>query len=149
LQSAGPLQNAGPLQSAAPLQAVAPVTVPGGLDALSIPNVGGIPPTPLPNTPALALAPAQLATLTSGNVTSMNQLLASLVGGNLSSSTLSALVDTVLTPTTLPSVTPTSTSTFTPTPLPPTPTPTATPTTYSPPTPPPVPTTPVQYVSGS
>jgi hypothetical protein len=135
------------LQNAAPLQAIAPVAVPGGLNALTVPNVGGLPPAPPANAPVLALAPAQLATLTSGNVASMNQLLAQLVGGNLSSSALTALVDTVLTPTTLPSVTPTltPTTTVTPTPLPPAPTPT----TYNPPSVPTVPTTPVQYVSGS
>ncbi|MBL6652277.1 MAG: hypothetical protein ISP49_11835 [Reyranella sp.] len=129
------------MQNAAPLQAVAPVAVPGGLNALSMPNVGGLPPAPPADGPALALAPAQLATLSSGNVTSMNQLLAQLVGSNLSSSALAALVDTVVTPQ------PTFTATSAPTPTPSTPT--FTPTTYTPPTPAPVPTNPVQYVSGS
>jgi hypothetical protein len=123
LQSAGPLQNAGPLQSAGPLQNIAPISAPTGLD-ISAPATGvGFAPVQ-PNAPVLALTPAQITTLGSGNVTSINQLLGQLVSGNTTNQQLTALVNTIMTP---PTVTPTS---FPPTTLPPVSTP--------PPAPPPV-----------
>jgi hypothetical protein len=48
--------------------------------------------------PVLALTPAQVTTLTSGNVTSMNQLLGQLVSGNTSNQALTTLVNTMLAP---------------------------------------------------
>jgi hypothetical protein len=52
-----------------------------------------------PNAPVLALTPAQITTLGSGNVTSINQLLGQLVGGNTTNQQLTALVNTLVTPT--------------------------------------------------
>ena len=48
--------------------------------------------------PVLALTPAQITTLGSGNVTSINQLLGQLVGGNTTNQQLTALVNTLVTP---------------------------------------------------
>jgi hypothetical protein len=52
------------------------------------------------NVPGLALTPAQITTLGSGNVTSINQLLGQLVGGNSTNQQLAALVNSIVTPTT-------------------------------------------------
>jgi hypothetical protein len=81
------------LQNAVPLDAIVPT-------ALSLPNIGTLPPGPAPEAPAgLVLTPVQLATLTSGDPTSVNQLLSQLVGGgNLSGPALTTLVDTLLAP---------------------------------------------------
>ena len=142
------MQNAGPLQTAGPLQSVAPVSVPGGLN-IAAPSLGGGLPT---NLPVLALTPTQLTTLTSGNATTMNQLLSQLVNGNTNNATLTTLVNTILTPpapqpvVTLPTVSLPPISTPPPTPPPtisqPGPPPAPTPI-------PPAPTTPVNYVSRS
>lgn len=96
LQGIGPLQNAGPLQSVAPLQTVAPTTVPGGLDIAAPAISSGLPPAP-PNIPAgLTLTPEQVTTLSSGNATSINQLIAQLIGGGATNQQLTALVEMVL-----------------------------------------------------
>jgi hypothetical protein len=89
------------------------------------------------NAPVLALTPAQITTLGSGNVTSINQLLGQLVGGNTTNQQLTALVNTLVTPAgPLPPSLP-------PLGLPPVSTPTPTPpvVTGGPPAPPPVPPT--------
>ena len=86
----------------------------------------------------LALTPAQITTLGSGNVTSINQLLGQLVSGNTSNQQLTALVNTLVTPTTPipPSLPPLGLPPVsTPTPLPPVTT------GGPPPPPPPTPTT--------
>jgi hypothetical protein len=145
LQSAGPLQNAGPLQSAGPLQNIAPISAPSGLD-IAAPAPGLNFALPPPDVPGLALTPVQLTMLSSGDVTSINQLLGQLVGGNTTSEQLTALVNALVTqpaPTTVPVSLP---PVGTPTPSPPVvtgaPPPTATPS-------PPVVSNPINYVSRS
>jgi hypothetical protein len=59
---------------------------------------GGIAPTPVNLGPALALTPAQVTTLASGNITTINQLLGSLVPNNTSNQALATLVNTLVTP---------------------------------------------------
>jgi hypothetical protein len=91
------LQNAGPLQTAAPLQNIAPIAPPIGLNVAAPAPGPGFAPVPV-NVPGLALTPAQVTTLSSGNVTSINQLLGQLVGGNTTNQQLTTLVNTILTP---------------------------------------------------
>jgi hypothetical protein len=118
------LQNAGPLQSAGPLQNIVPISGPTGLNvAAPAPGLGFAPPPPV-NVPGLVLTPAQVTTLSSGNATSINQLLGQLVSGNTTNEQLATLVNTIVTP-------------LAPTPTPPALPPVALPT-VTPPTPPPV-----------
>ena len=129
-----------------PLQSVAPVATLGGLNsvALTLPGVDAPagPANLAPGlAPALALTPAQVTTLTSGNATTMNQLVGQLVSGTTSNQALTTLVNTMLAP---PSVQPTPTPTPQAQPAPvvvtpptvtaqPTPTPTPSPPTTAPP----------------
>jgi hypothetical protein len=144
------LQNAGPLQGAGPLQNIAPIAAMTGLN-IAPPTPGlGFGPAPL-NVPGMALTPAQVTTLASGNVTTINQLLGQLVGGNSTNQQLTALVNTLVAP-----PTPTS-APLQPASLPPVSTPTPAPpvvtggstTTPIPQPSPPVITNPINYVSRS
>jgi hypothetical protein len=128
------------------LQNIAPLSAPGGLN-IAAPAPGlGFAPAPV-NAPGLVLTPAQITTLGSGDVTSINQLLGQLVGGNTTSEQLASLVNTLVTPPTPTPLPPTSLPPIsTPTPTPPVitggPTPTPTPL-------PPIVTTPTTFVSRS
>jgi hypothetical protein len=79
------------------LQNIAPISAPTGLTMAAPPPGLGIALAPA-NAPVLALTPAQVTTLASGNVTSINQLLGQLVSGNTSSQQLTGLVNTFVTP---------------------------------------------------
>jgi len=139
------LQNAGPLQSAGPLQNIGPISAPTGLN-IAAPAPGlGFAPAPV-NVPGLALTPAQITTLSSGNVTSINQLLGQLVGDSTTNQQLTTLFNTLVTP---PAPTPPA---LPPVSLPPVSTPTPAPpviTSGPQPTPTPVPLQPTNYVSRS
>jgi hypothetical protein len=100
-----------------------------------------------PNAPVLALTPAQITTLGSGNVTSINQLLGQLVGGNTTNQQLTALVNTLVTPTP-PIPTPPPPTTLPPVATPPTPAPppvVTAPPPQPPAPPPPTPAPPIVY----
>ena len=86
------------------MQSIAPISAPIGLN-IAAPTPGlGFAPAQL-NVAGLALTPAQITTLGSGNVTSINQLLGQLVGNNSTNQQLTALVNTLVTPPT-PTLTP-------------------------------------------
>ncbi|MPZ34525.1 MAG: hypothetical protein GEV13_26660 [Rhodospirillales bacterium] len=130
------------------MQNIAPISAPTGLNvAAPAPGVG-LAPVQL-NVPGLALTPAQVTTLASGNVTSINQLLGQLVGGNTTNQQLTTLMNAIITPTPTPTP-PAFAPSLPPVSTPPTP-PVVTggPQPPLPPTPPPVVTNPVNYVSRS
>lgn len=142
------MQNAGPLQSASLSQNIAPIPAPAGLNIAAPAPVAGIAPAAL-NVPGLALTPAQVTTLGSGNATSINQLLGQLVGGSMTNQQLVSLVNALVTqPVTTPvppapvSLPPVSTPTPTPPVVTNAPQPTPTPA-------PPVVSNPINYVSRS
>ncbi|HEX9328712.1 MAG TPA: hypothetical protein VF915_19465, partial [Reyranella sp.] len=77
------------------MQNVAPLSAPGGLNiAAPAPGVS-FASVPV-NVPGLALTPAQITTLGSGNATSINQLLGQLVGGNTTNQQLTTLMNALI-----------------------------------------------------
>lgn len=105
LQASGPLQGMGPLVSAMPLQNVGPVPIPE-ISNTSPEQIGQLVNLAPPGYQPPALSPVEIAALSSGDIATVNQVVAQLLAsGNTSPETIQQIVDIISAspPTSLPS----------------------------------------------